>query len=44
MIKIGPDEITNIISRQIEDYGKDLQINNIGTVLQVGDGIARVYV
>jgi F-type H+-transporting ATPase subunit alpha len=43
MIKISPDEITNIISRQIEDYGKDLQINNIGTVLQVGDGIARVY-
>jgi F-type H+-transporting ATPase subunit alpha len=43
MAKIRPDEITNIIRQQIQNYNKDIKINNIGTVLQVGDGIARVY-
>ena len=43
MVNIRPDEITNIIRQQIEDYDKDIKINNVGTVLQVGDGIARVY-
>jgi F-type H+-transporting ATPase subunit alpha len=43
MAKIRPDEITNIIRQQIQNYNKDIEINNIGTVLQVGDGIARVY-
>jgi F-type H+-transporting ATPase subunit alpha len=43
MVNIRPDEITNIIRQQIEGYDKDVKINNVGTVLQVGDGIARVY-
>ena len=43
MINIRPDEISSIIREQIEKYDQTLQISNIGTVLQVGDGIARVY-
>ena len=43
MINIRPDEITSIIREQIEKYDQDVKVDNIGTVLQVGDGIARVY-
>ena len=43
MVNIRPDEISNIIRQQIENYDKEVQVNNVGTVLQVGDGIARVY-
>ena len=43
MINIRPDEISNIIRQQIESYDQEVQIQNVGTVLQVGDGIARVY-
>jgi len=43
MIKIRPDEISNIIREQIEKSDQDVKVESIGTVLQVGDGIARVY-
>ena len=43
MINIRPDEISSIIREQIEKYDQDVKVDNIGTVLQVGDGIARVY-
>jgi len=43
MISIRPDEISDIIRRQIEEYDQSTEINSIGTVLQVGDGIARIY-
>ena len=43
MVNIRPDEISSIIRKQIEQYNQSVQITNIGTVLQVGDGIARVY-
>jgi F-type H+-transporting ATPase subunit alpha len=43
MINIRPDEISNIIRQQIESYDQDVKIDNVGTVLQIGDGIARVY-
>lgn len=43
MVSIRPDEISNIIRQQIESYDQDVQVSNVGTVLQVGDGIARVY-
>jgi F-type H+-transporting ATPase subunit alpha len=43
MINIRPDEISNIIRQQIESYDQSVTVDNIGTVLQVGDGIARVY-
>jgi F-type H+-transporting ATPase subunit alpha len=43
MIKVRPDEISSIIREQIEKYDQGCKIESIGTVLQVGDGIARVY-
>ena len=43
MINIRPDEISNIIRQQIESYDQEVRIDNVGTVLQIGDGIARVY-
>ena len=43
MVNIRPDEISDIIREQIEGYDKEVKVNNVGTVLQVGDGIARVY-
>ena len=43
MINIRPDEISNIIRQQIESYDQEVKVDNIGTVLQIGDGIARVY-
>ncbi|MGK7924513.1 MAG: F0F1 ATP synthase subunit alpha [Spirulina sp.] len=43
MVAIRPDEISNIIRQQIESYDQDVQVSNVGTVLQVGDGIARIY-
>nr|YP_009394329.1 ATP synthase CF1 subunit alpha [Leptosiphonia brodiei]ARW62891.1 ATP synthase CF1 subunit alpha [Leptosiphonia brodiei] len=43
MLNIRPDEISNIIRQQIDKYDQQIQITNVGTVLQVSDGIARVY-
>ncbi|MFN3361752.1 MAG: F0F1 ATP synthase subunit alpha [Pseudanabaenaceae cyanobacterium] len=43
MISIRPDEISSIIKQQIAQYDQELQVSNVGTVLQVGDGIARIY-
>jgi F-type H+-transporting ATPase subunit alpha len=40
---IRPDEISSIIRKQIEEYNQEIKVINIGTVLQVGDGIARIY-
>lgn len=43
MVSIRPDEISAILKQQIEDYDKSVSVSNVGSVLQVGDGIARVY-
>ena len=43
MVSIRPDEISNIIQQQIEQYDQDVKADSVGTVLQVGDGIARIY-
>ena len=43
MVNIRPDEISSIIREQIDKYDQGVQVANVGTVLQVGDGIARVY-
>ena len=42
-MEIRTDEISSIIRQQIESFDVDLQIDEVGTVLEVGDGIARVY-
>ena len=43
MVSIRPDEISSIIRDQIESYDQAVQVSNVGTVLQVGDGTARIY-
>ena len=40
---IGTAEISRIIKQQIQDYDKGVQIEEVGTVLSTGDGIARIY-
>ncbi len=43
MVKLKPDEITDILKRQIEHFNEHLALEEVGTVLTVGDGIAMVY-
>ena len=43
MALIQPDEISSIIKSKIENYELQTEIANTGTVLEVGDGIARIY-
>jgi len=43
MVSIRPDEISAILKKQIADYDKSVTVSNVGTVLQIGDGIARIY-
>ncbi len=40
---LKPDEVTSIIKRELEKYKTRLRVESVGTVLQVGDGIALVY-
>jgi F-type H+/Na+-transporting ATPase subunit alpha len=43
MIRIRPNEISKIIRQKVQKYNQEVKILNTGTVLQVGDGIARIY-
>ncbi len=43
MAVIKPDEISSIIKSKIESYESQAEISNIGSVLTIGDGIARIY-
>ncbi len=40
---LRPGEITDILKREIKDYGRQIDVAETGTVLSIGDGIARVY-
>lgn len=42
-MNLRPEEISSIIKQQIERYESALEVVDVGTVIQVGDGIARVY-
>ena len=42
-MKMNPEEITAIIKEQIKNYQVDLNVDDIGTVIEVGDGIARIH-
>jgi F-type H+/Na+-transporting ATPase subunit alpha len=42
-LKLRPEEITSILKQRIEQYDVETDLSEVGTVLQVGDGIARVY-
>lgn len=43
MVLIKPDEISSIIKSKIENYESITEVSNTGTVIEVGDGIARIY-
>ncbi|MGR3303962.1 MAG: F0F1 ATP synthase subunit alpha [Candidatus Scalindua sp.] len=40
---VRPDEVASIIKKEIEKYEDKLKMESVGTVLQVGDGVARIY-
>jgi F-type H+-transporting ATPase subunit alpha len=42
-LKLRPEEITSILKQRIENFEVETDLSEVGTVLQVGDGIARVY-
>ena len=42
-MKFKADEIASVIQKEIEDFRGEMQTNEVGRVLEVGDGIARVY-
>src|SRR5574339_666800 len=43
MVEIKPDEISAILRQQLTNFNASADLEEVGTVLQVGDGIARVY-
>lgn len=42
-MNLKPEEISAVIRERIKDFKKELDVSDFGTVLQIGDGIARVY-
>jgi F-type H+-transporting ATPase subunit alpha len=42
-VKLRPEEITSILKQRIEEYEVETDLAEVGTILQIGDGIARVY-
>jgi len=42
-VKLRPEEITSILKQRIEEYDVETDLAEVGTVLAIGDGIARVY-
>ena len=40
---INPSEVTKVIKEQIEDFGSETEVSEVGQVLSVGDGIARIF-
>ena len=42
-MKMRPEEITAIIKQQIQNYQVNLNVDDVGTVIEVGDGIARIH-
>src|SRR6201994_1915633 len=43
MAQIKADEITELLRQQIENYDQKIQVDEVGTVVTLGDGIARVH-
>ena len=42
-MRFKPDEIVSVLRSEIEHYRKQLDVEEVGRVLEVGDGIARIY-
>jgi F-type H+-transporting ATPase subunit alpha len=43
MADVRPDEISSILRKQLTGFEKETDIYEVGTVLQIGDGVARIY-
>jgi F-type H+-transporting ATPase subunit alpha len=43
MVNIKPDEISAILRQQLSNFNTSAELEEVGTVLQAGDGIARIY-
>ena len=42
-MEINPSEVTKILKEQIKNFGDKTEVTEVGQVLSVGDGIARIY-
>ena len=42
-MKLRPDEISTVLTAELKQYSQELDVESVGTILQVGDGIARIY-
>ena len=42
-MNLRPEEISSVIKEQIERYATGLEVSDVGTVIQVADGIARIH-
>ncbi|MBL4590496.1 MAG: F0F1 ATP synthase subunit alpha, partial [Phycisphaerales bacterium] len=42
-MKIKTDEIVSVIKQEIEQFSSELEISEVGRVVEIGDGIARIY-
>src|SRR6201999_823170 len=43
MAQIQPDEITSILRHEIENYERAIDVSEVGTIISLGDGIARIH-
>ena len=43
MAQINADEITQLLKEQIENYGAEISVDETGTIITLGDGIARIH-
>jgi len=42
-LKLRPEEISSVLTQELKSYSQELDVESVGTILQVGDGIARIY-
>ena len=43
MAEVKPDEVSAILRKQLSGFEKEIDVYDVGTVVQIGDGVARVY-
>src|SRR5215213_3339213 len=43
MVEVRPDEVSEILRQQLTNYKSATELEEVGTVLTIGDGIARIY-
>ncbi len=43
MVDVRPDEVSAILKEQLSNFKSEAELEEVGTVLQIGDGVARIY-